>query len=182
MLIEAFSRLRGPAELWMLGEGPLETELRDLAQRLGVADRVRWLGFQDNPYPFFQAADCFALTSDHEGLPNTIIEAMACGTPPVSTRCPYGPDELIEDGVSGRLTPVGDVDAFGTALAELCADREGAADLGRAAHARAHRDFDTATVCSTYEAAFEKVVAERSGLSPDRSTPERAFRGGGRSR
>ena len=179
LLFEAFSRLRGPAELWMLGEGPLEAKLRALALRLGIAERVRWLGFRSNPYPFFRAADCFALSSDHEGLPNTIIESMVCGTPAVSTRCPYGPEELIEDGVSGRLVPVGDAEAFGSALQGLCENREGAADLGRAAHARAHREFNTAKVCSTYETAFETVVAERRGL-PHPPFPL-ASPGGGRS-
>jgi glycosyltransferase involved in cell wall biosynthesis len=164
----------------MLGEGPREAKLRALAQRLGVADRVRWLGFRENPYPFFRAADCFALTSDHEGLPNAIIEAMACATPPVSTRCPFGPEELIEDGVSGRLTAVGDTDAFAAALRELRENPEHAADLGRAARDRAFRDFDTATVCSDYEATFETVVAERRDHPQDRFSL--VFPGGGRGR
>jgi len=169
LLIEAFARLRGRAELWMLGDGPEGANLRAKAERFGVGERVRWLGFRENPYPFFRAADCFALTSDHEGLPNAIIEAMACGTPAVSTRCPYGPDELIEDGVSGLLTPVGDVDAFGSALQGLCEDPERAKDLGRAAQERAHRDFEAAAVCATYEAVFLRVVAER------REKPEGRF-------
>lgn len=180
LLIEAFARLHGPAELWMLGVGPLEAKLRAKAERLGVGKRVRWLGFRENPYPFFRAADCFALTSDHEGLPNTIIEAMTCGTPSVSTRCPYGPEELIEDGVSGLLTSVGDVEAFASALQELCDHRERAKDMGRAAQERAHRDFEIAAVCSTYEAAFEKVVAERRGNPDDRFSL--ASPGRGRSR
>ena len=164
LLIEAFSRLREqPAELWMLGEGPLEAELRALAQKLGIAERVRWLGFRDNPYPFYSAADCFALSSDHEGLPNAIIEAMACGTPAVSTRCPYGPEELIEEGVSGRLTPVGDVGAFADALAELSRDRASARQQGERARVQTLRDFDTARVCARYEATFEDAVAERAG-------------------
>ncbi|MCP3958613.1 MAG: glycosyltransferase, partial [bacterium] len=104
LLLTAFSRLRVPrAELWMLGEGSEKKRLQALASRLGIAPRVRWLGFRDNPFPFFRAADCFALSSRWEGFPNVLIEAMACGTPVISTRCPYGPDELIEDGVRGLL-------------------------------------------------------------------------------
>jgi len=172
LLLEAFSRQPAPAELWMLGQGPLEEKLRAQASRLGIAERVRWLGFRSNPYPFFRAADCFALSSDHEGLPNTLIEAMACGTPAVSTRCPFGPDELIEDGVSGLLTPVRDVDAFAAALRELCENRERAAALGRAARTRTLRDFDTAAVCASYEDLFETVVEERRRLEDGRSTLE----------
>ncbi|MCP4654010.1 MAG: glycosyltransferase, partial [bacterium] len=98
MLLSAFSHLRHrSAELWILGEGPLEDRLRATAEGLGIADRVRWLGFQSNPYPFYRAADCCALTSDFEGLPNVVIEAMICGTPAVATRCRFGPEELIAE-------------------------------------------------------------------------------------
>ena len=159
LLIQAFSRLRGlPAQLWMLGEGPLEARLRERARALGVEGQVHWLGFQANPYPFLRAADCFALSSDHEGLPNAVIEAMACGTPVVSTRCPYGPEELIDDGISGLLTPVGDAAALGSALEALFRDRERAGRLGRAARERAERSFDTARVCAAYADLFEAVA------------------------
>ena len=159
MLLEAFSRLRGRnAELWMLGEGPDENALRERAAALGLGEQVRWLGFQDNPYPFFRAADCFALTSNHEGLPNAIIEAMACGTPAVSTRCKFGPEELIEDGVSGRLTPVGNAEVFGRVLHRLCGAPDEASRLGAAARSRTLVDFDTQDVCRTYEDLFEAVL------------------------
>jgi glycosyltransferase involved in cell wall biosynthesis len=164
LLLEAFVRLRGAAaELWMLGEGPSEGRLRNRARRLGIADQVRWLGFRENPYPFFKAASCFALSSDHEGLPNAVIEAMACGTPVVSTNCAYGPDELIEDGVCGRLTPVGDARAFGDALGELFEDRARARRWGAAARQRALVDFDTEASCEAYQALFEEVVNDRRG-------------------
>jgi len=159
LLLEAVSRLSGrPVELWLLGAGPEEARLRRQARRLGPSLRVRWLGFQRNPYPFYRAADCFALSSDHEGLPNAVIEAMALGTPVVSTRCPYGPEELIEEGVSGRLVPVGDARALAAALQELAGDAALVARLGGAARERTRRDFDTGRSCRAYEALFEELA------------------------
>ncbi|MCH2173232.1 glycosyltransferase [Myxococcota bacterium] len=160
MLLKAFAKLKGQrAMLWMLGEGPGEGELRSLADSLEISPQVKWLGFQDNPYTFYRAADCFALSSDHEGLPNAVIEAMACGTPAVSTRCPYGPDELIEDGVSGLLTPVGDVGSFGEALAALLNAPGRVREMGELARRRTLRDFDTREMCGRYEDLFEEVVS-----------------------
>lgn len=159
LLLEAFARLGDrPAELWVLGEGELGERLRGLASRLGLDGRIRWLGFQSNPYPFYRAADCFALTSDHEGLPNVVIESMICGTPAASTRCDYGPDELIEDGVDGLLTPVGDAAAFAAALARLADAPEAARRMGAEARRRARARFDTAVTCAAYEELFEELV------------------------
>jgi glycosyltransferase involved in cell wall biosynthesis len=159
LLLEAFSSLRGrAAELWMLGEGPLFGALRKQAHQLGVASQVKWLGFQSNPYPFYREADCLALTSNHEGLPNCIIEAMACGTAAVSTRCPYGPEELIEDGVTGFLTPVAHTRPLAEAFVRLADDRRLAARLGAAARAQAVVRFQTSKVCAAYEDLFKRVV------------------------
>ncbi|MBN1558261.1 MAG: glycosyltransferase [Lentisphaerae bacterium] len=105
--------------LWLLGRGPLEKRLRRLARRLGIADRIRWLGFQANPFPFVRNADAFVLSSNWEGAPNALIEAMACGTPVIATRCPYGPGELIADGRTGLLVPPNDPAALAAALRRL---------------------------------------------------------------
>lgn len=159
MLLDAFARFRGEAaELWMLGEGDLRAALEARARSRGIADQVRWLGFRENPYPLLRAADCFALSSDHEGLPNAVIEAMVCGTPVVATRCPYGPDELVDDGETGWLAPVGDAEAFGAALRRVAEDRERAHRMGRLARERVAGRFDTATVCAAYADLFERVV------------------------
>jgi len=159
LLLEAFAALRErPARLWVLGEGPLRGALEARARELGVADRVAWLGFRANPYPFFRAADCFALSSDHEGLPNAVIEAALCETPSVATRCRYGPDELIDDGETGRLVPVGDAHAFAEALDALARDPAQTHRMGVRARERCAERFDTATVCAAYEALFESLA------------------------
>ena len=86
------------------------------AQRLGVSEHVDFPGFVSNPYAFMSKASLFVLSSRHEGLPTVLIEAMACGCPVVSTNCPFGPDEILEDGRWGELVPVGDAKALAEAM------------------------------------------------------------------
>lgn len=161
MLLDALGMLKNPHfELWMLGEGPLLEELRNHASRLAIADRIRWLGFQENPYPFFRAADCFVLSSLHEGSPNTLIEAMLCGTVAVSTSCSYGPSELIEDGVTGRLTRVGAADDLANTISEIMDDPDRARQLATAGCDRMRHEFDTLKVSETYMELFERVARE----------------------
>jgi glycosyltransferase involved in cell wall biosynthesis len=74
-------------------------------------------GFQSDPFAWMRGASVFALSSHHEGLPVALIEAMACGTPVVSTDCPSGPAEILENGKWGRLVPVGDSGALADAIA-----------------------------------------------------------------
>jgi glycosyltransferase involved in cell wall biosynthesis len=111
----------------MLGQGEGETKLRSLAAELGISDRVIFAGFQADPSPFYAAADLFVLSSDLEGLPTVLIEALSFGLPVVSTDCPSGPAEILENGRWGRLVPVGDADALARAMGEALAapvDRE----------------------------------------------------------
>lgn len=118
-LLVAFGRLlqRRPARLIVLGEGKRKPHLLSLARRLGVAEHVGFPGFVDNPYAFMARASLFVLSSRYEGLSTVLIEAMACGCPVVSTDCPHGPREILEDGKHGPLVPVGDAEALAAAMA-----------------------------------------------------------------
>jgi glycosyltransferase involved in cell wall biosynthesis len=124
-LIRAFGRLRNThhARLMVLGEGSLRLELEGLVRRLGLENEVRLPGFVDNPFSFMRRASVFALSSGWEGFGNALIEAMACGTPVVSTAC-AGPDEILDSGKWGRLVPVGDVDALAAAMAAALDENE----------------------------------------------------------
>jgi glycosyltransferase involved in cell wall biosynthesis len=104
--------------LMILGEGPERFVLESLAQKLGIADVVTLPGFVENPLPFIANASVLALTSRFEGLPNVIIEALACGTPVVATDCPGGTTEILEMGRFGKLAPVGDVENLAAAIEE----------------------------------------------------------------
>lgn len=107
VLIRAFHLVtqKRNARLVLLGDGPLRSELEDLVQTLGLGGRVQFLGFQDNPLKFFHRSDVFALSSHVEGLPNVLVEAMMCGCTVVSTDCPTGPREVLQDERFGYLVP-----------------------------------------------------------------------------
>lgn len=108
-LIHAFKQVlvKRECNLIILGEGKLRSELENLIKTLGLQDNVQLPGFVDNPYAWMSQADLFVLSSVHEGFGNVIVEAMACGTPVVSTDCPSGPSEILEDGKWGDLVPPG---------------------------------------------------------------------------
>lgn len=88
------------------GTGPRRDSLKRLAADRGLSDLVSFPGFVDNPYAFMSRASVFLLTSQYEGLPTVLIEALACGCPVVATDCPSGPREILDGGQYGRLVPV----------------------------------------------------------------------------
>lgn len=119
-LIRAFAKLRQqrPCRLVIGGEGRRRNALIKLAQELGVAQDVDLPGFLDNPYAYMRQASVFALTSACEGSPVVLMEALAVGTPVVSTDCPSGPREILDNGRHGALVAVGDVEALAVKLRE----------------------------------------------------------------
>jgi glycosyltransferase involved in cell wall biosynthesis len=142
-LIRAFALLRErrPAILQIVGVGPNEDRLRALAQELGVADDVHLLGWRDDPYSVLQDSDLFVLSSTTEGFGIVIVEALACGLPVVSTDCKGGPREILEDGESGLLVPVGDHQSMARAILQLLEDRNLYRQMSERATKRAS-DFD----------------------------------------
>ncbi len=120
LLIRAFARMPQSDEsrLILLGEGPLRGALGSIAHEQRVTDRVIMPGFIVDPSPYYGSADLFVLSSDSEGLPTVLVEALGWGLFVVSTDCPSGPAEILENGRYGSLVPVGDVDALATAMNE----------------------------------------------------------------
>ncbi len=119
-LLRAFARLRAGrlARLLILGEGEERQALLALARELGVADEVGLPGYVANPYPYMAHCGVFALSSAWEGFGLVLAEALACGAQVVSTDCPSGPAEVLENGKYGRLVPVGDPPALAAAIAD----------------------------------------------------------------
>ena len=117
-LIRAFAQVRQvrPCRLVILGTGLEQSHLETLIHELGLAPEVALLGFVQNPYAYMAQAKVFALSSAWEGLGNVLVEAMAVGTPVVSTNCESGPAEILADGKYGLLTPVGDSNAMAEAI------------------------------------------------------------------
>ena len=97
-----------PARLVVLGVGPEREKLLELAKSLNVSQLMDLPGFEVNPFAYMSKSKVFVLSSRYEGFPNVLVQAMACGTPVVSTDCRSGPREILEDGRWGHLVPVGD--------------------------------------------------------------------------
>lgn len=166
-LLVAFARLVATAlrreapcpALWIVGEGPKQHALSARARALGIGRHVRFLGFRENPFPYIAAADVFALSSRFEGFGNVLVEALACGTPVVSTDCPHGPREILDHGRYGALVPVGDADALAAALARAILRGK---TPERAARCRARAaDFDASRSARGYAAVLARVARER---------------------
>lgn len=118
LLIRAFARLRDrEAQLIILGEGPLRSQLEVLAQELDVADRIAMPGFTKDPWPYLASAQVFVLCSEYEGSPVSMAEALYMGLNVVSTDCVSGPAELLDHGAFGDLVPCGNEEALAVAIA-----------------------------------------------------------------
>ncbi|MDF1614768.1 glycosyltransferase [Desulfurivibrio dismutans] len=117
-LIKAFAVVRAErrCRLIILGKGRQRSDLLALAAQLGVAEDVDLPGFDPNPYRHMRRAGLFVLASQREGASAVVVEALACGTPVVSTDCPSGPAETLANGRYGRLVPVGDVAKMAKAI------------------------------------------------------------------
>lgn len=124
-LIRAFALLRAqrPLRLAILGEGGQRQALETQIGELPCKDDILLAGFQANPYTWMSRAGAFVLSSRWEGFGNVLVEAMACGAPVVSTACPSGPEEILDQGRWGRLVPVGNPAALAQAIGQTLADR-----------------------------------------------------------
>ena len=117
-LLRAFVPVRDKqkARLLVLGEGKERSRLEALARDLGIADDVDLAGRVSNPFAYLARSSLYVLSSTYEGMPSALIEALACGCPAVSTDCPSGPSEILEDGRYGRLVRIGDVDGLASVI------------------------------------------------------------------
>jgi len=165
-IIQAFeivSQEKEKLELLIIGEGDETEALKRQAGMLNLKDKVHFLGYQSNPYPFIARADILLLASDREGLPNILIESMACGTPVISSDCISGPREIlspqsdlniqlkdkIEIADYGILYPVGDIPLLAKAIRVMLNDDEAYEQFVQKGLARAE-DFDAEAISKRY--------------------------------
>ncbi len=162
ILLESFARVRKrrAAKLWICGDGPLRPVLEADIKRRSLENDVKMLGFVENPYALLLQADLFVMTSDEEGLPNALIEAQAVGLPAVSTRCDYGPDEIIEDSATGFLVAPGDSSAIADAITKALVDDDRRSTMGSAAAERSRRLFDLTVIMPRWEQALLDVAKD----------------------
>jgi glycosyltransferase involved in cell wall biosynthesis len=157
-LIRAFSQIDGshPARLVILGEGEERGRLEGVIHQLGIGEKVCLPGLEKNPYKYLAHSTLFVLSSNFEGFPNVLIEAMALGVPCIATRCPTGPEEIITDGVDGLLVPPGDEKALAAAMTRLLKNATLRHRLSETGKRRAG-DFEVKKIVKEYEDLISSV-------------------------
>jgi len=164
VLLQAVARLKReapPLRLLLAGGGEEESRLRALARELDLEAHITFLGMRDDVPRLLASADAAALLSDHDGMPNFLLEAMAAGLPIAASRA-EGIVEAVEDGVQGLLVAPGDEEAAAAALRRLRDDRPLAARLGAAGRVRAAQRFSPQGEAEAYAAFFRSVQEGRA--------------------
>jgi len=158
-VVEVFARIANamPARLMLIGDGPDRSAAEYLAARLGVFNQVLFLGKQDNVNELLPLADLMLMPSAMESFGLAALEAMACGVPAIATRV-GGVSELIDDGVTGRLFEVGDIDAMSAAAIELLSDPTELSTMAHAARRAAQDRFCATRIIPLYEEYYQRVV------------------------
>ncbi|MDH1977269.1 glycosyltransferase [Aliarcobacter butzleri] len=162
LLIEAVKDFN--ADLWIIGDGELKEELKKYINELNLNDKVYLLGKKENPFSFLSKADCFVFSSNYEGFPNVLVEALACGLPIISTDCQSGPREIlaptsnisfqlkdkIEFAEYGILVPIKNVEKLKEAMNLLINDKNLRKDYGEKVNFRANH-FRIKKIIKQYE-------------------------------
>lgn len=160
VLIKVFANLARHNTSWSLrivGEGPLRSTLQQQIAALGLAGRIELPGRAMNIGEELAEADAFVLTSEYEGFPNALLEAMAVGLPCVTFDCPSGPREMSMDGRVALLVPVNDEQALGVALERLMLDADLRHSLGSRARASVIERFALDKILEQWDSLFEEV-------------------------
>ena len=125
MLLKAFHEVlkERPARLVLVGDGPKRENLEEEARNLKLSNYIFFAGYQKNPYPFMKKSDIFVLSSGFEGCPLVLIEALSLGISIVSTDCPSGPREILQDGKYGKLVPVENPQLMAKSILEILDSR-----------------------------------------------------------
>jgi glycosyltransferase involved in cell wall biosynthesis len=144
-------------ELRIVGDGPLRNRLEALAQELGIGDRVRFPGARSDVGSWLAAADVFVLSSISEGLPVSVLEAMAAGLPMLLTNV-GGMPEMVRLAGGGRLVAPGDVEALAAAMVEMAHDPDGMRRLGEANRAVYREQLTDTAMCDAYLALYKKLL------------------------
>jgi glycosyltransferase involved in cell wall biosynthesis len=175
LAIRAFARSQWTGRLVILGDGPLADDLRRLGAELGISNRLVLAGFQPNPYAVVSRASAFLLTSDYEGFCNSLLEALALGTPVISTDCPFSPAEILDatlspqpgqfaPGRGGLLIRRGDEEALVSALDFLRSEPE-RRRISLEGQQRA-RSFDQSDAADRYWQVIETTLQQTRRSEP----------------
>ena len=159
LLIGAFQKVQEhiDANLVLVGTGECEGQLRQLVHNRNLEKRVHFLGWQHNPFKYMRQADVFVLSSNYEGFPNVLLEAMACGCPIISTDCPYGPSEILDGGKYGVLVPVGDEEGLANEIMRVLRNQELRQTLAQKSKQRAN-EFNVEVIADQYARVFHQLT------------------------
>ena len=151
-----FSKKVPGFDLVICGEGEMRRHIESIADELGLSDKVKLVGHIENPHEIVRCSSAFVLSSDFEGMPNALLEAMALGVPAVSTDCPCGgPAEVIIDGKNGLLVPVGDEKAMAEAIALIVGNPEFSSNLSENASV-IRREFSIKSIAEKWISYLKK--------------------------
>jgi N-acetylgalactosamine-N,N'-diacetylbacillosaminyl-diphospho-undecaprenol 4-alpha-N-acetylgalactosaminyltransferase len=169
LLLDAFALLKEQnCKLLLVGDGPLRGLLEQKVNELNIKERVIFCGRDNNPFKYIHKCDAFMLSSDVEGFPNVLLEALACGKPVISTDCLSGPREMLAPSTDpnlqiteayseeefGILTPVGNAASMAAAMNKMMKDEALRVRLKEKAAKRA-AEFDISIVKKYFQVAFE---------------------------
>jgi len=157
-----------PVTFVLVGDGPERAALERAAGELGIAASVVFAGWVENPYPLLRAFDVVALTSNSEGFPVVLAEAMGLERPIVATRV-GGVEEIVRDGVCGEIIAPGDAGALARALLRLLGDPARRQAFGRAGREIVARDFSRASMLGKLHAVYASMAPDRSGAAGSRA-------------
>ena len=165
LLVKAIKDIE--ADLWIIGDGELKNNLELIIDNLKLKDRVKLLGRQNNPYKFLDKADCFVFSSNHEGFPNVLLEALACRLPVISTDCQSGPREIlapnsisskqtndIEFAEFGVLIPINNIKKIAKAMQKILNDKQLRYNYTQKALTRA-QEFDVKNLINKWEKVLD---------------------------
>ncbi len=156
LLIRAFEIVRQNTfcRCVIIGEGAERRAIESAIEKSGFPKDIELLGHMENPLPYMRRAGVFVLSSSWEGFGSVLVEAMASGCPVVSTDCPYGPREILEDGFYGHIVPVDDAIPMAQAISETLCNPRDPQKMIKGAHR-----FDVTTIAETY---LDKFGLERT--------------------
>ncbi len=160
VLLEAWGKLAKDHQdvlLVIVGGGPLEKKLKDQSRELGIEENVKFFGFVNNIGDYLAATDIFVFPSFQEGFPNSVLEAMACGIPVISTKI-GGVVDVIRDGENGLLVEPGNVNQLADALKKLISDAEYASTLGKNALKTVRENYDINVIANKYVKLYGRLM------------------------
>ncbi len=160
VLIKAFAdvlRKSDDVQLVILGHGELMEDMESLSDSLGIRERVYFMGFVPNMLDYLQVTDIFVFPSDREGMPNSLLEAMACRIPVVATRI-GGTTDVIRDGVNGLLVNPGDAGELARSIMTILEDSCLAAGMAEKALRTIREGYSIDTTASKYIELYKKIL------------------------